>query len=166
MQRGLAGAEARAELPPLLTTACPRGSTARRAAWRGSTGTAKAWEPTRDGLAGHGPSGPQPARPAGTGLPAVGADGLRTASGRAPGAAGDGQRKWQTVYGDLPTSRPSMSSANLPANTSTCRQRSALSAANAQDVAGINLPVDSQTLYTGQACKTIVYSGPDMRDVR
>jgi hypothetical protein len=33
MQRGLAGAEARAELTPLLTTACPRGSTARRSAW-------------------------------------------------------------------------------------------------------------------------------------
>ena len=65
MQRGLVGAEARAKLPPLLTTACPRGSTARRAAWRGSTGTAKAWQPTVDGFVGHEPSGPQSARPAG-----------------------------------------------------------------------------------------------------
>ena len=80
MQRGLAGAEARAKLPPLLTTACLCGSTARRAAWRGSTGTAKAWQPTGDGLAGHGPSGPQPARPAGAGLPAVGAEDLRPGS--------------------------------------------------------------------------------------
>jgi hypothetical protein len=71
------GAEARAKLPPLLTTACPRGSTARRAAWRDSTGTAKTWQPTVDGLAGHGLSGPQSARQAGTGLPAAGVEGLR-----------------------------------------------------------------------------------------
>jgi hypothetical protein len=83
----------------------------------------------------------------------------RRASGRAPGAAGDGQRKWQTVYRDSPTSCPSMSSANLSANTGTCRQRSALGVANAQDVTGINLPVDSQTLYTGQACKQSLMAG-------
>jgi len=33
------------------------------------------------------------------------------ASGRSSRAAGDDQRKWQTVYRDSPTSRPSMSSA-------------------------------------------------------
>src|SRR5487761_773328 len=38
-----------------------------------------------------------------------------------------------------------MSSANLPANTGTCRQRSPLSAADVQDAARINLPVHSQT---------------------
>jgi hypothetical protein len=39
-------------------------------------------------------------------------------------------------------------------------------AVNAQAAGRINPPVDSQTLYTGQACKTIVNGGPDMRDVR
>jgi hypothetical protein len=52
----------------------------------------------------------------------------------------------QTVYRDSRTSRPSMSSANLLANTYTCRQRSALAAANAQDTAELNLPVNSQTV--------------------
>jgi hypothetical protein len=37
-------------------------------------------------------------------------------------------------------------------------------AGNAQDAAGINLPVDSQTLYTRIARKTTVNGGPQMRD--
>jgi hypothetical protein len=41
-----------------------------------------------------------------------------------------------------------------------------LASANAQDAGKLNLPVDSQTLYTGQACKTIINGGPQMRDVR
>lgn len=34
---------------------------------------------------------------------------------------------------------------------------------NAQDRAELNPPVDSQTVYTGQACKTLVCDGPEMR---
>ena len=121
---------------PRRQAGCPRGNTARRAAWRGSTGTAKAWQPTGDRSRPRvGRLAAAPARPAG-------AEGLWPGS---PGA-GDGQRKRKTVYRDLRTCRPSMSSASLPANTGTCRQRSALAAANVQDSAGINLPVNSQTV--------------------
>lgn len=56
-----------------------------RGAGGGSTGTAKAWQPTGTGLVGHGrpARGQRPARPV-CGLPAVGAEGLR------PGARDSG----------------------------------------------------------------------------
>jgi hypothetical protein len=70
--------------------------------------------------------------------------------------------------GSLQTCRPSMSSANLPANTGTCRQRSPLSAADLLDTAVINLPVHSQTdisvklikqwWMAGRTCVTYVNS--------
>ena len=63
---------------------------------------------------------------------------------------------------------PSMSPANLLANTYSCRQRSPLSVADVQDTAGINLPVDSQTHISvklikqswmaGRTCVTYVNS--------
>lgn len=34
-----------------------------------------------------------------------------------------------------------------------------------QDTAKINLPAHSQTLYTGQACKTIIHGAAEMRDM-
>ena len=43
----------------------------------------------------------------------------RRASGRVPGG-GDGQRKWQTVYRDSRTCRPSVSSANAYSDQSCC----------------------------------------------
>ena len=77
----------------------------------------------------------------------------RRAAGRVPRDGRDGQRNWQTVYPGSRTSDPSTSPANLPANTGSCRQRSPLSAADTQDVAGINLPVDSQTGISAQLLK-------------
>jgi hypothetical protein len=70
----------------------------------------------------------------------------RRAAAWVPRGSKDGQRIWQTVYPGSRTCHPSMSPANLPANTYSCRQRSAVAAVNAQDVAVINLRVDSQTV--------------------
>jgi len=68
----------------------------------------------------------------------------------------------QTVRPRGRTSGRSMLSADPSANPYSCRQRNPLSAADAQDTAKINLPVHSQTIYTGQACKTIVDSPAQM----
>jgi hypothetical protein len=86
---------------------------------------------------------------------------------------GDCQRKWQTVYRDSRTCRPSMSSANLPANTGTRRQRSPIPAADVLDTAVINLPAHSQTdisvklikqsSVAGRRCVTYVNSLPLVR---
>src|SRR5271163_3955949 len=66
-----------------------------------------------------------------------------------------------------------MSSANLPANTGTCRQRSPLSVADVQDTAIINLPVHFQTHISvrlikqssvaRRRCVTYVNSWPPVR---
>jgi hypothetical protein len=89
--RGRGGRSAARARAPGRRRASGRHGQPRRAAWRGSTGTAKAWQPYRDGLAGHGPARSQcplawPARDC--------ALSARRASGRVPGG-GDGQRKWQ-----------------------------------------------------------------------
>jgi hypothetical protein len=110
----------------------------------GSTGTAKAWQPTGTGSSATGrpTRGQRPLARSAAGPPAAGAEGRR------PGAQGcwDGQRNWQTVYPGSRTCHPSTSPANLLANTYSCRQWSAVVAVNAQDAAGLNLPVNSQTV--------------------
>jgi hypothetical protein len=91
----------------------------------------------RDGLAAHGPAGRSPpARP-----------------------ARDGQRKWQTVYPGSRTCDPSMSPANLLANTYSCRHRSPISVADVLDTAVINLPVDSQTCISAKLLKQSLMAG-------
>jgi Protein of unknown function (DUF2637) len=97
----------------------------------------------RDGLADHGPAARGGAACCRRGGPPAGF----------PRGGRDGQRNWQTVYLGSPTCDPSMSPANLPANTYSCRQRSAVVAVNAQDVAVINLPVDSQTCISAKLLK-------------
>ena len=77
------------------------------------------------------------------GPPAAGAEGRRPVPGAGRGTVSG---NWQTVYPGSRTCHPSMSPANLLANTYSCRQWSAVVAVNAQDVAGINLPVNSQTV--------------------
>jgi hypothetical protein len=89
-----------------------------------------------------------PARSAGMGLPAAGAERLRPLPG-----AQDGQRKWQTVYPGSRTFAPSMSPANPLANTYSCRHRSPISVADLLDRAVINLPVDSQTCISAKLLK-------------
>ena len=147
---------------------CPRSG---RGAGGGSTITGKAWQPTGDGFAGHGPAGSRPARSPGL---------RRTARCRSggppagfPGLGRDGQQKWQTVYPGSRTCRRSAPPANTGTNTGTCRQRPPLSAADVQDTARINLPVHSQTdisvklikqsFVAGRRCVTYVNSCPPVR---
>jgi hypothetical protein len=90
-----------------------------------------------------------------------------------PGLGRDGQRNWQTVYRGSRTCGRSSSSANVYSFSSTCRQRSPLSVADALDTARINLPVDSQTdisakllkqsSVAGRGCVTYVNSWPPVR---
>lgn len=96
------------------------------------------------------PAPGQPAHPACDGRPRCRRGGPPA---RFPGRNGDGQQNWQTVYPGSRTCRPSTPPANLLANTYTCRQRSAVAAVNAQDVAVINLPVNSQTYIRAQLVK-------------
>ena len=81
-------------------------------------------------------------------------------------SSGQTRRRVAMYARSLQTCRRSAPSANTYSNTYPCRQGRVSAAANAQDTARINLPVDSQTIYTGQACKTIIHGGPDMHDVR
>ncbi len=134
----------------------------RRRGLPAGTGTASVFR-----TPGPGGSRPTPAQP----VPAVACPGdpipAETACGRVPeegkGRSAETGRRFIGVRGPC---RPSMSPANLLANTYTCRQWSALASVNTLDTGKINLPVDSQTLYTGQACKTVVNGGPQVRDVR
>ena len=139
---------------------CP----AARGAGGGSTGTAKAWQPTGTGS-------PATGRPARGQRPlARSAEAARCRRGGppagSPGRPGTVSGIGRPFSRDSRTCRPSMSPANLLANTGTCRQRSPLSAADVQDTARINLPVDSQTHISVKLYKTIVHGGPQMRDVR
>jgi hypothetical protein len=45
----------------------------------------------------------------------------------------------------------------------TCRHRKSPGRGNAQDVAELNLPVDSQTYISAQLLKTIIHGAADMQ---
>ena len=79
---------------------------------------------------------------------------LKIRTGSVTGRQAPGRSGQQAVGPGTRTCGRSAPPANLSANSHTCRRRSVRAAANAQDLAKINLPMDSQTLYTGQACKT------------
>ena len=133
---------------PAACAVCSRESTARRARpWRGrrldrhredvATYRGRVRRPRAGRLLASPFSRPVPA------CPAAGTEGRRPGS---RGGAGDGQRKWQTVYPGSRTCHHAAPPANTGTNTGTCRQRGPLSGADVQDTAEINLPVDSQTV--------------------
>jgi hypothetical protein len=144
-----------AEGTPAAGAVCSRGSAARRMcrdAGGGSTGTAKTWQPTGDGFAGHGQACSRPARSPGL---------RRTARCRrgGPPAGFPGQGPKTVSRTDRPFSRIRQPAAiprrqliclliRLPADSGAPFQRR-----TRLDTARINLPVNSQTDISAQLLK-------------
>jgi hypothetical protein len=171
--RGRGGRSAARARAPGRRRASGRHGQPRRAAWRGSTGTAKAWQPTGTGSPATGRPGSRPS-PRSPGPRTARC--RRRASGPVPGTvARDGQQNQQTVYPDSRTCRPAAPPANTYSNRGTCRQRSPLSVTDVQDTARINLPVHSQTHISvklikqssvaARRCVTYVNSRPPVRGI-
>ena len=94
--------------------------------------------PGRPGRPRAGRSRPVPCSPGPPGPPAAGAE------GRPPGAR-DRQQKLADRLCGFGIFRLAAPPANTGTKTGTCRQRPPFSVADVQDVAGLNLPVHSQT---------------------
>jgi len=84
------------------------------------------------------------------GLPAVPGCRGRPPAGFRERAPGNGPRSGQTVRPGSRTGRHSAPPANMYSISHTCRHRKSPGRGNAQDVAELNLPVDSQTQISGR----------------